>query len=117
MDTSWMKKVNDILRRHRIAREGILCRFGATLYPYPTVAVSIYENDEKIAEFSIRDLSGFISDLQTALTIIRMNAEQKRREETNENESESESNGKSEVEKTSETKTYSRRRRRKPKRD
>jgi len=70
--TEWMKQVNAILKRHRIARDGVLIRFSATKYPIPSVAVVVYESGEKIGEFSIRNLAEFIADLNTVLSIIRI---------------------------------------------
>lgn len=116
-DTSWMKKANSILRRHRVVRDGMLMRFGVTLYPWPSIAIVIYEDGEKIEEFHIRDLPGFISDLNTVLTMIRNNTDVTRRRRDEEREEEDEPEEEEERTTRRRKSSSSRRRRRTVRRD
>lgn len=116
-DTSWMKKANAILRRHRVVRDGMLMRFGVTLFPWPSIAVSIYEEGEKITEFHIRDLPGFISDLNTVLMMIRENTDIQQRRRSDEDEDEEEERTESRSSRRSRSRSSSRRSRRTVRRD
>jgi len=116
MAEKWYTQVNDLVGHHRYIRDGVLIRFGATKYPFPTVSIQVFEDNEKIAEWSITRLEALISDLEDALNILKQARIEYRKERRQEREEESEDEENNDSSKRS-RKDYRKRRSRKPKRD
>ena len=70
MVEEWMKKVNEIMNRHRFRSGRIFVRFNATKYPHPTISIVIYDGGRKVLEKPIKYLDDFVNDLLLVKTIL-----------------------------------------------
>ena len=69
-DSEWMKRINEILKRHRFRSGKVFVRFNATRYPHPTIAIVIYDNGRKVLEKPIKFFDDFVNDLLLVKSII-----------------------------------------------